>query len=127
MILGRKPLAKLNPHCWSVRYESQRGDRLVAIKNLIFKKSNIDEFESVCVLYRDDLFARKDYGWCESKKEWLQRYYLNILKNMAEFYADEGLYQDSTDKLLTAAGIAPYDEEILRSLLKVYDAQKNRE
>jgi two-component SAPR family response regulator len=96
------------------------------IRNNSLNKSSIDEFERVCALYRDDLFSKKNYGWCESKKEWLQRCYLNMLKNMALFYVDEGLYQKAIDKLLTAIAKAPFDEEIHKSLLKVYGTQNNR-
>ena len=95
-------------------------------EDVILNKSSIDKLESICTLYRDDLYLRKDYRWCESQKERLQRNYLNLLKRMAAFYVKEGLYQNSLDKLLTAAELAPYDEEIQRDLLKIYDAQKNR-
>jgi len=95
-------------------------------KNITPCKSNIHELERVCALYRDDLFLKKDYGWCESKRDWLQRCYLNIIKNMADFYSYNGLYQDAIDKFLTAERITPFDEEIHRILLKVYSVQKNR-
>jgi len=96
------------------------------IKNITLNKSSIDKYERVCAMYRDDLFSKKNYGWCEGKKEWLQRCYLNMLKNMALFYVDEGLYQKAIDKLFTATVKAPFDEEIQKSLLKVYGAQNNR-
>jgi len=96
------------------------------VKNITFNKSSIDQYEKACALYRGDLFSKKSYVWCESKKEWLQRCYLNMLKQMALFYVDEGLYQNAIDKLLTATAKAPFDEEIQKSLLKVYGAQKNR-
>jgi len=106
--------------CDLVEFETMaRDDRT-------FNKSSIDKLERICTLYKDDLYSRKDYSWCESQKEWLQRYYLNLLKRMAEYYVHEGLYQNSLDKLLIAAEIAPYDEEIQRELLKIYDEQKNR-
>lgn len=98
----------------------------VTIKNNSLNKSRIEEFERVCALYRDDLFSKKNYCWCESKKEWLQQFYLKMLKNMALFYVDEGLYQKAIDKLLTAIAKAPFDEEIHKSLLKVYGTQNNR-
>jgi len=96
------------------------------VKNITFNKSSIDQYEKACALYRGDLFSKKSYVWCESKKEWLQRCYLNMLKQMALFYVDEGLYQNAIDKLLTATAEVPFDEEIQKSLLKVYGAQKNR-
>lgn len=98
----------------------------MATEDLNLNIRTIDKLERVCSLYRDDLYSRKNYGWCESQKEWLQRCYLNALKRMAMFYAKEGLYQNSLDKLLTSSQFVPYDEEIQRDLLKIYDVQKNR-
>jgi len=95
-------------------------------EDLTLNKGTIDKLESICTLYRDDLYSRKDYCWCESQKERLQRYYLNLLKRMAVFYSNEGVYQNSLDKLLKAVEIDPYDEEIQRELLKIYAAQNNR-
>jgi two-component SAPR family response regulator len=106
--------------CDLVEFEEMARD------DVTLNKTTIDKLESVCTLYKDELYSQKDYSWCESQKERLQRYYLNLLKRIAEFYVHEGRYQNSLDKLLTAAEIAPYDEEIQRDLLKIYDAQKNR-
>lgn len=97
-----------------------------ATNNNSINSNNVDEFESACFLYRDDLFLGKSYGWCERKKEWLYRCHLNMLNKSALFYVNEGLLQNAMDKLIEAAGIAPFDEVIHRNLLKVYGAQMNR-
>jgi Response regulator containing CheY-like receiver and SARP domains len=96
------------------------------LKNLNVNKSNVDKFEQICSLYRDDLFLGKNYGWCEGEKEYLQRCYLNILKNMALFYVEESLYQNAIDKLMTVKRKSPFDEEIHQSILRIYGIQKNR-
>lgn len=97
-----------------------------ALKNVIVNKSNIDKFEQICDLYRDDLFSKKNYGWCEVEKEYLQRCYLNMIKNMALFYVQEGLYQNSIDKLLIVNRKSPFDEEIHQRILMIYGIEKNR-
>lgn len=89
-------------------------------------KRNMDALERACVLYRQDLFAERDYNWCEGKKEWLKQCFLRVLRNMAVFYLKEGRYQAAIGKLLAAEAVMPFDEEIHRSLLIAYAAQKNR-
>lgn len=96
------------------------------LKNVIINKNNIDKFEQICSLYREDLFFKKNYEWCEGEKEYLQRCYLNILKNIAHFYLGEGLYQNALDKLFIAKWKSPFDEEVHLSILKIYGIQKNR-
>ena len=39
------------------------------INNITLNKSSIDKYERIYALYRDDLFSKKSYGWCESKKK----------------------------------------------------------
>lgn len=111
-------LGKLN--CDLVEFEN------AILKGTDISKDNINEFEYICGLYRDDLFSKKNYGWCEGEKEYLKRCYLSMIKNMASFYIKEGLYQKAIDKLLIVKRKSPFDEEIHREVLKVYSIQKNR-
>ncbi|OPJ59692.1 response regulator [Clostridium chromiireducens] len=97
-----------------------------ALKNVIVNKSNINRFEQICSLYRDDLFSKKDYGWCEGEREYLSRDYTKMLKNIAYFYLGEGLYENAMDKLLTAKRKSPFDEEVHLNILKIFAIQKNR-
>lgn len=104
---------------------------LVEFENAILKdaninKNNINEFEYICGVYRDDLFSQKNYEWCEEEKEYLKRCYLSMIKNMASFYIKEGLYQKAIDKLLIVKRKSPFDEEIHREVLRIYGIQKNR-
>lgn len=87
---------------------------------------NVDEWENVYALYKDDLFSGKHYSWCESKKERLRRQFVRMTKHMAAYYCEAGLYDNAADKLLETAAKAPYDEEIHRSLLTVLGARNNR-
>lgn len=96
------------------------------LKNVIINKNSIDKFEQICSLYREDLFFKKNYEWCEGEKEYLLRCYLNLLKNIANFYLEEGLYQNALDKLFIAKWKSPFDEEVHLSILRIYGIQKNR-
>lgn len=98
----------------------------IVLRNFIINKDNIDEFEQACLLYKDDLFSKKNYEWCESKKEYLRQAYLNTLRNIASFYMEENLHQNALEKLLLAKRISPFDEEIHRRILSIYAVQKNR-
>lgn len=97
-----------------------------ALKNAVINKSNVDKFEQICSLYRDDLFSKKNYEWCEGKKEYLRRCYLNMLKNIALFYLEEGLYEKAMDKLQTIKIKSPFDEEVHQMILRIYSIQKTR-
>lgn len=98
----------------------------VASKNVTINKSNIDKFEQISSLYRDDLFSKKNYEWCEGEKEYFLRGYVNIIKKIAHFYLEEGLYQNALDKLFLAKKKSPFDEEVHLSILRIYGIQKNR-
>ena len=91
----------------------------------IIGKSNIKEWERICSLYKEDLFLKKDYSWCEAKRVWLRQLYLNLLLNIAGFYTEEGDHQKAIQALLKAAEKEPFDEEIHRRLLKACYHQKN--
>lgn len=97
-----------------------------ALQGIIPEKSNIEELERISSLYKEDLFSRKSYVWCEGKKESLRKYYINMLKYMARFYIEEGMYDTAVSALLKAATKDAYDEEIHRSLLLAYSKQKSR-
>lgn len=96
------------------------------LKNMTINRSNIDKLEQISLLYRDDLFSEKNYEWCVNEKEHLQRFYLNMLKNMASFYIEMGLYQQALDKLLIVNRKSPFDEELHQRILTIYAIQKNR-
>lgn len=103
----------------------------IEFENMISKyelidKNNVNEFEKGALLYNDDLFKPKSYGWCEVEKEHLRRCYSNMLKNMVQFYMKCGLYEKAIDKLLIMKLRTPFDEEIHRTILKIYANQKNR-
>ena len=97
-----------------------------ALKNITINRSNIDEFEEICLLYRDDLFSEKNYEWCGNEKEYLQRFYINMLKDMASLYVEMGLYQKAIDKLLIVNRKSPFDEELHQRIISIYAIQKNR-
>lgn len=102
------------------------GFEEIVVKNITINKNNINELEKVCSLYRDDLFSKKNYEWSENKKESLKQCYINMLKNMGQYYKEQDLHENAIDKLRIAERIAPFDEEIHRSLLRAYYARKNK-
>ncbi|MCW2276812.1 response regulator [Heliophilum fasciatum] len=91
----------------------------------IISNSNIEKWERISSLYKEDLFLKKDYRWCEAKRAWLRQRYLNMLLHMAGFYEENGHYQKAVQTLLKAAEKEPFDEEIHRSLLYACHHQKN--
>lgn len=98
----------------------------IVSRNMTIDKNNIEEFERACLLYKDDLFLKKDYGWCEYEEEYSQQCYINILKNMASFYLVRGMYKDAVDKLMMIKRKSPFDEVNHQNILKIYAMQKNR-
>ncbi|MZK53527.1 response regulator [Clostridium beijerinckii] len=107
-------------YCDLIEFENSK------VENATINKNNINEFEKICSLYKDDLFLKKYYGWCENEKEYLERKYINILKSIALFYIQEGVYKKATDKLMIIKKRLPFDEEIHQMILRIYGKQKNR-
>ncbi|WP_270567650.1 response regulator [Clostridium beijerinckii] len=107
-------------NCDLIEFENSK------LENTIVNKSNLNEFEKICSLYREDLFLKKDYQWCENEKEYLRIKYINILKSITLFYIEEGAYKKATDKLMIMKRISPFDEEIHQMILRLYGKQKNR-
>ncbi|WP_297423518.1 response regulator [Clostridium sp.] len=107
-------------HCDLIEFENSK------LENTNINKSNINEFEKIYSLYKEDLFLKKDYEWCENEKEYLKRKYINMLKSIASFYIEKGVYKKATDKLVIMKRKLPFDEEIHQMILRVYGKQKNR-
>ena len=96
------------------------------LKDIDVNKSNVNKLDEICSLYVDDLFLKKNYEWCEVEKEYLQRYYINMLKSITLFYIEEGLYKNAMDKLMIIKRKSPFDEKTHQMILRIYGMQRNR-
>lgn len=110
----------MNFNCDLVDFEN------AILENKTVNKDNIHEFEGICSLYKDDLFSKRNYEWCEVEREHLLRYYIKMLKKMAVFYVEEGLYEDAINKLFMAKEKSQFDEEVHKMILRIYFIQKNK-
>lgn len=107
-------------HCDLMEFENAK------LENVIINKSNINQFEQIASLYKDDLFLKKNYEWCGAKAEYLQRNYLNMLKSIALFYTEQGVYKNAIDKLMIVKEKSPFDEKVHQTILRIYGVLKNR-
>lgn len=95
-------------------------------KDISINEKNINDYEKICNLYKDDLFSKENYEWCEPEREYFNRCYLNILRNIATFYINNNLYNEALDKLLSIQAKALFDEDTHKQILKLYSLQNNK-
>lgn len=77
-------------------------------------------------LYRGPLFGEKDYSWCISERERLQRHFTALCKRAARGLAASGKHRLAADTLHALLGQVPYDEEGHELLLQAYADLQDR-
>ncbi len=88
--------------------------------------NNIGEFEKMTVLYRDDYLRYADYLWCLTERTRLQKYFVDLAKQVARYYMGAGSYGKAEQMMLRSVEILPYDEDAYELLLKICSLQGDR-
>jgi two-component SAPR family response regulator len=87
---------------------------------------NVGEFEKMTVLYRDDYLRYADYLWCLAERTRLQKYFVDLAKQVARYYMGAGSYGKAEQVMLRSVEILPYDEDAYELLLKICSLQGDR-
>lgn len=77
-------------------------------------------------LYRGPLFGTRDYAWCISERERLQRHFAAMSKKLAHHYTVLQDLPAAADVLLHALEKVPYDEEGHELLLRIFRRMGDR-
>ena len=88
--------------------------------------NNIGEFEKMTVLYRDDYLRYADYLWCLAERTRLQKYFVDLAKQVARYYMGAGSCGKAEQVMLRSVEILPYDEDAYELLLKICSLQGDR-
>jgi two-component SAPR family response regulator len=88
--------------------------------------NNIGEFEKMTVLYRDDYLRYEEYLWCMAERIRLQKYFIDLAKQVAHFYINTGRCGKAEQIMLRSVGYLPYDEDAYELLLKICSLQGDR-
>ncbi len=89
-------------------------------------KDDIGEFEKMAALYQGDYLEGKDYLWCISERTRLQKYFSDLVKQVARYYINSANYSNAEQILLRSVGYLPYDEDAYELLLKICSLQGDR-
>ena len=89
-------------------------------------KDDLEEFEKVIALYQGDYLEGKDYLWCMAERTRLQKYFSDLVKQLARYNINAADYSKAEQILLRDVGYLPYDEDAYELLLKVCSLQGDR-
>jgi len=95
-------------------------------KGKALAKDNIGEFEKIVDLYQGDYLEGKDHLWCITERTRLQKYFLDLVKQVARYYINLENYSKAEQLLLRSIGYLPYDEDAYELLLKICSLQGDR-
>ncbi|HWR30471.1 MAG TPA: response regulator [Negativicutes bacterium] len=88
--------------------------------------TNIGEFEKMTLTYRDDYLRYEEYLWCMAERTRLQKYFVDLAKQVAHFYIHTGSFGKAEQIMLRSVGYLPYDEDAYELLLKICSLQGDR-
>jgi two-component system, LytTR family, response regulator len=77
-------------------------------------------YERAATLYRGHYFEENDYPWANEFKQQLFMYHIKMLKKMAAFYMEEGMYTEAVLRLKQLLANEPLQEECHEMLLICY-------
>lgn len=86
--------------------------------NLELNDDNIEKFEKINKIYKGSLFRNKDYVWSIDIKEELDKFFLNIGKNISEYFYNKEEYYKSEEVLRKLLKDNPLDEDLTDLAMK---------
>ncbi|MBF8984235.1 response regulator [Lutibacter sp. B2] len=88
--------------------------------NRVINSKNIELFEKRIKLYSAEYLEENDYCWAKNEQERFSERYMNILREISDFYMIEGKYSEAISYLKAILEKNPYIEEIHAILLRAY-------
>lgn len=89
-------------------------------KRLVLNEAKIENVEVNIAIYKGDLYGSKDYVWSIDLKENIEKYYLNTIKALSNYFYDKNSYykvEEYTKKILK---LNPIDEDAIELLMKTF-------
>lgn len=102
------------------------GFETFTAKRRALAKDNIGEFEKMVAVYQGDYLEGKDYLWCSPERTRLQKYFSELVKQVARYYIDAANCSKAEQILLRSIGYLPYDEDAYELLLNICSLQGDR-
>jgi DNA-binding SARP family transcriptional activator len=84
-------------------------------------------WEAAWRLYRGPFLEGLDAAWLEAPREELQHRYLELLRRLAEVYADQGRLEESVDACRSLLSRDPLQEGVHLTLMRLYSRQGRRD
>ncbi len=85
------------------------------------EQHNLKRYHAALELYKGVFLPEDLYeDWTADRRGALQKTYIDMLKQLAAFYAESNAYQQAIDCLCTLLQVEPTDEGAQRALMKLY-------
>ena len=85
------------------------------------EQHNLKHYQAALELYKGEFLPEDLYeDWAADRRSALQKNYIDMLKQLASFYAESNAYQEAIDCLCTLLQVEPTDEGVQRALMKLY-------
>ncbi|WP_409342232.1 response regulator [Paenibacillus sp. MBLB4367] len=98
-----------------------------SIKELLpLQSDSCEEHQRLVDLYSGDYFGDCDYAWAENERQRLRAMWLQLAKQVAAFYEDNGRFAEAISLYQRILQVQPYYEEGHWMLMKMYDSLGER-
>ncbi|MBE1444789.1 two-component SAPR family response regulator [Paenibacillus sp. OAS669] len=101
-----------------VHYDVKEFEAAVA-KEARITSVTVPMYEAAASLYRGDYLQEYDYVWAELKKNQLLEHYVDLVLNLADYEAANGMERQALRRLRELQPKCPYSEELCRRQLAV--------
>ena len=97
-----------------------------AAKELPVNPDTVGGFEKIAGVYRGGFLQEKEYRWCITERNSLQKKHTNIIKKMVVYFLGQKDFKKAEDFLHRGIEHSPLDEELHELLLATFFLQNNR-
>ncbi|WP_079912041.1 response regulator [Paenibacillus sp. 32352] len=101
-----------------VHYDVKEFEAAVT-KEVRITSVTVPMYEAAASLYRGDFLQEYDYVWAELKKNQLLEHYVDLVLNLADYEAANGMERQALRRLRELQPKCPYSEELCRRQLAV--------